>query len=364
MTRSARSRSGASIARSRSIPPRDARLGRERVAPARLLVAGDSASSSASRNSTWWVTPERVEVVEHRPQRLEVLAAAHVGDDRRALDLRALVHEQLDERRGSSPAAGCRRRSSRRPRRRSSRSTCPAPENPVMTTRSSRCDCPNSGPSSRWRSCSRRSRRGSFSRRGRAPGGHAPIVPVRSGLPRHQAVSAGYTERMLERPRRYFPRLHWELIVCGVAGHELSASTRASCARGRARRARAPTACAGTAACAATPGCCCRAGRSRRRATPRPTATRSSCRCAARRCATRSCCGSSRSTARCTSSCSALLGGGRSCSSPRTASQLRARRSTQVVADLKRTAAARRRPRAPRHPRTSSTRLHDRVGAR
>jgi uncharacterized membrane protein (DUF2068 family) len=26
---------------------------------------------------------------------------------------------------------------------------------------------------------------------------------------------------MLERPRRYFPRLHWELIACGVAGHEL-----------------------------------------------------------------------------------------------------------------------------------------------
>ena len=31
-------------------------------------------------------------------ERLEVVAAAHVGDDRRALDLRALVHEQLDER--------------------------------------------------------------------------------------------------------------------------------------------------------------------------------------------------------------------------------------------------------------------------
>jgi len=34
-------------------------------------------------------------------------------------------------------------------------------------------------------------------------------------------VFAGYTDRMLERPRRYFPRLHWELIACGVAGHEL-----------------------------------------------------------------------------------------------------------------------------------------------
>jgi uncharacterized membrane protein (DUF2068 family) len=34
-------------------------------------------------------------------------------------------------------------------------------------------------------------------------------------------VTAGYTDLVLERPRRYFPRLHWELISCGVAGHEL-----------------------------------------------------------------------------------------------------------------------------------------------
>ena len=41
----------------------------------------------------------------------------------------------------------------------------PAPENPVMTTRSSRCDCSRNGLAPE-RSCSRRSRRGSFSRRG------------------------------------------------------------------------------------------------------------------------------------------------------------------------------------------------------
>jgi hypothetical protein len=39
-----------------------------------------------------------LEVLEHRAQRLEVVAAAHVGDDGRALDLRALVDEQLDQR--------------------------------------------------------------------------------------------------------------------------------------------------------------------------------------------------------------------------------------------------------------------------
>jgi uncharacterized membrane protein (DUF2068 family) len=47
-------------------------------------------------------------------------------------------------------------------------------------------------------------------------------VPVGPDFARHQAVTAGYnTPLMLERPRRYFPRLHWELIACGVAGHEL-----------------------------------------------------------------------------------------------------------------------------------------------
>jgi uncharacterized membrane protein (DUF2068 family) len=29
------------------------------------------------------------------------------------------------------------------------------------------------------------------------------------------------TDLVRERPRRYWPRLHWELISCGVAGHEL-----------------------------------------------------------------------------------------------------------------------------------------------
>ncbi len=38
-----------------------------------------------------------VQVVEHGGQAHEQLAAADVGDDRRALDLRTLVHEQVDE---------------------------------------------------------------------------------------------------------------------------------------------------------------------------------------------------------------------------------------------------------------------------
>ena len=58
------------------------------------------------------------------------------------------------------------------------------------------------------------------------------------------------------RPARFVPRLHWELLVCGIAGHELvgprrrarcAPRTRWSCARSTAR--------AGTAACAATAGC-------------------------------------------------------------------------------------------------------------
>ena len=26
---------------------------------------------------------------------------------------------------------------------------------------------------------------------------------------------------MREKPRRFVPRFHWELLVCGIAGHEL-----------------------------------------------------------------------------------------------------------------------------------------------
>ena len=58
------------------------------------------------------------------------VAAAHVADHRGALDLRALVHEQLGQRADHLRRAGCRRRSSRRPRTRSSPSDLPAPEKP------------------------------------------------------------------------------------------------------------------------------------------------------------------------------------------------------------------------------------------
>ena len=57
------------------------------------------------------------------------------------------------------------------------------------------------------------------------------------------------------RPARFVPRLHWELLVCGIAGHELigldAAHVRAA---GRAASCARSTACAGTAACAATAG--------------------------------------------------------------------------------------------------------------
>ena len=41
--------------------------------------------------------PARVEIVEDAAERLEEVARTHVGDDRRAPHLRALVHEQVDE---------------------------------------------------------------------------------------------------------------------------------------------------------------------------------------------------------------------------------------------------------------------------
>ena len=73
------------------------------------------------------------------------------------------------------------------------------------------------------------------------------------------------------RPARFVPRLHWELLVCGVAGHELVGLDAAhACARRtRWSCARSP-ACAGTAACAATAGWPSRRRR-RPRASTRPS---------------------------------------------------------------------------------------------
>ena len=151
-----------------------------------------------------------------------------------------------------------------------------------------------------------------------------------AGAPRRASASppSGYRRGVADapapapgvrtRPARFVPRLHWELLVCGVAGHELigldaahaSARGRADRARDR-RRALAPLPAlrqlAGAPAARRSP-----------RARTRPAATRSSCRCAGARCATRSSCASSPSTAPCTSSSSGSSAS-RSCSSPRTA---------------------------------------------
>ncbi len=76
----------------------DAALRGQRVAAAGLLVAGDERLLGGLQEQHVVAEPERVEIVDDCAQRLEVDAAAHVGDDGRALDPGAAVHEQLDER--------------------------------------------------------------------------------------------------------------------------------------------------------------------------------------------------------------------------------------------------------------------------
>ena len=98
ITRSARLRSGSSSARSAATPGRDAALGRERMAAAGLLVARHERLLGGLEEQHVVGDAERVEIVHDRTQRLEVDAPAHVRDDRGALDLGALVHEQLDQR--------------------------------------------------------------------------------------------------------------------------------------------------------------------------------------------------------------------------------------------------------------------------
>ena len=70
----------------------------QRVAAAGLLEAGEDGVVVGVEEEDAVAQPERREVLEHGAQGLEVVAPAHVGDDGRALDLGALVHEQLDER--------------------------------------------------------------------------------------------------------------------------------------------------------------------------------------------------------------------------------------------------------------------------
>ena len=81
-----------------------------------------------------------------------------------------------------------------------------------------------------------------------APPAAPPAMPERPGR-----ALPGTT-----KPRRFRPRFHYELLACGLAGHELVGTDAARAApAGRAVAREGPTACAGTAACAATPGCRC-----------------------------------------------------------------------------------------------------------
>ena len=99
ITRSARSRSGASSSLLGADAVDHAAVRRQRVAPARLLVARRERLLVGLEEEHAVHEAARRELVEDAGQRREVLAAARVGDDRRALDLRALVQEQLDSER-------------------------------------------------------------------------------------------------------------------------------------------------------------------------------------------------------------------------------------------------------------------------
>src|SRR5690349_4645735 len=68
------------------------------MAPARLLVAVEQGLLVRGEEDDAVREPDGVELVDHAGQRGQVLAAAGVRHDRRALDLGALVHEQVGER--------------------------------------------------------------------------------------------------------------------------------------------------------------------------------------------------------------------------------------------------------------------------
>ena len=97
------------------------------MAAARLLVAVQQGLLVGLEEDHLGSRPAALELVEHRQQILEVVAAANVGDDRRPLAPRCPRAGRARRARRSSAAAGCRRRSSRRPRRRRSPPTCRRP---------------------------------------------------------------------------------------------------------------------------------------------------------------------------------------------------------------------------------------------
>ena len=78
-------------------PVDDPPFRRQRVAAAGLLVAVDQGLLVGLEEEHRRFQAVGLEVVEHLQQVVEVVAAAHVGDDRGALDAAALVAEELAE---------------------------------------------------------------------------------------------------------------------------------------------------------------------------------------------------------------------------------------------------------------------------
>jgi hypothetical protein len=78
-------------------PVDDPPFRRQRVAAAGLLVAVEQGRLVGLEEEQLRFRPVAFEVVDHLEEVLEVFAAAHVGDDRRALDPGSLVDEELAE---------------------------------------------------------------------------------------------------------------------------------------------------------------------------------------------------------------------------------------------------------------------------
>ena len=99
ITRSARERSGSSRARSEATPAATLPWGASGMAAAGLLIArGRASARRPPRTARGESMPSASRSSITAVQRLEVNAAAHVGDNGGALDLGALVNEQLDQR--------------------------------------------------------------------------------------------------------------------------------------------------------------------------------------------------------------------------------------------------------------------------
>ena len=102
MTTSARSRSGAEDLALGADPVDDPALGSERVPAPGLLEPVEQRLLARLEEEHLRVEAGRLELVEDREQVGEVVAAADVGDDRRAAHPAALEAEQLAER-GDQP---------------------------------------------------------------------------------------------------------------------------------------------------------------------------------------------------------------------------------------------------------------------